>query len=139
MRYLFDKLSPKFVLLILVMVWIVPLLAYGFVGIVRLRRVYKGLQMPVYPNNRRGELFDWTRGPKTPRAALVEAVGSLCFAGMYSWLLTSPANRNSAINMLILTCGIAVFLVSAALDYRRFRKLQSKTPANAPQPSGVAR
>lgn len=141
MQDLFYELSPNFVLLLLVLLWIVPLLIAGFIGIIRLRRVYKGLQMPVYPGTRSGELFDWTHGPKTPRAALLAVGGNLCMAGLYALLLTNPTGRNSHARMLILACGVAVFLVYAALNYRRLRQLKRQTvaTANLPQPSGGAR
>jgi hypothetical protein len=70
MQNFFYELSSNSFLLILVLIWVVPLVIAGFIGITRLRRVYKGLQMRVYPGTRRGELFDWTHGPKTPRSEL---------------------------------------------------------------------
>src|SRR6266436_4194774 len=141
MQNFFYELSSNSFLLILVLIWVVPLLIAGFIGIIRLRRVYQGLQMPVYPGKRRGELFDWTHGPKTPRAALLAVGGNLCLAGLYSWLLTNPASRNSPARMLIMACGIAVFSVRAALNYQRFRRLGGQTGAtvNLPQTSGAAR
>jgi len=125
MQSLFHKLPPNLVLFILVMAWIVPLLIAGIVGFVRLRRVYRGLQMPVYPGRGKGELFDWAPGPKTPSAAKYSFIGSLLYPLFLTWLLFRMRFSDDPALYLIGWAAVVGIPIQA---YVRWRKLARKIP-----------
>jgi hypothetical protein len=141
MQHALDKLPPNLVLLILVIVWAVPLLIIGIVGFVRLQRVYRGLQMPVYPGKRNGELFDWAPGPKTASAAKYSFFGSLLYSLFLVWTLVrmhlSDSNFGRAFHLAgwVLAVGIPIH------SYVRWKRFARKSPPtdNSFQVSGAAR
>ena len=141
MQDILRELPPNLVLFVLVLVWIVPLLIAGIVGYVRLRRVYRGLQMPAYPINRKGELFDWTYGPKTASAAKYSFFGSLVYSLLWMWILVRMHLHDSHFDQALYLASWAAAVLFPIRNYVHWRRLvrKSRQTDNSFQVSGEAK